>query len=110
MKNKYILLIILLITSISLTGCIEDSPVEYEIIKVNVVENTDENSIQKYFFDIIYIDDEGYIEYASTNQDSRHYIRLKLSDNDEYRLFHISSGFSMIFLELHIPKNTTTVL
>lgn len=109
--NKKIILIFVLLIVVFSAGCTDkNTPLEYEIIKVDVVENTDENSIQKYFFEIIYIDDEGYIEYASTGEDSHHYIRLKQSDDNKYRLFYISSGFSMDFLELHIPGNITTAL
>lgn len=110
--NKKLILIVLLLAIISFTGCVsENNPIEYEIIKVNVVENTDDDDLNQYDFDIIYISPEGYIRYMSTSkQDSNNIVRLKRSDDNEYKLFQISDGFPYDMFELHIPKNVTLAL
>jgi starvation-inducible outer membrane lipoprotein len=104
--NKKILLIILLLVSICLSGCTsKPEPIEYEIIKVDVVEATNENSIQKYDFDIVYVDDKGYIQYTTTSEYHRDIVRLKQSDDDKYRLFYLQDVIGGYMFELHIPKN-----
>lgn len=110
--NKKILLIILLLVSICLSGCTsKPEPIEYEIIKVDVVEATNENSIHKYDFNIVYVDDEGYIQYASTSKkDIYNYVELRQSYDDEYRLFYVDRQITNKLLELHIPKNMTEML
>ena len=110
--NKNILLIILLLISVCLSGCTTDpEPVEYEIIKVDVVENTDETSLHKYDFNIVYVNDNGYIRYASTSKKDRfNNVKLRQSYDDKYRLFKIDTQIGYQVLELHIPQNTTPML
>jgi len=109
---KKILLIFLLLISVCLAGCTsEPEPIEYEIMKVDVVESIDKNTIQKYDFDIVYIDDKGYIQYASTSKkDIYNYVKLRQSYDDEYRLFWVDTRITDQVLELHIPKNMTLIL
>ena len=76
-----------------------------------MVEATDKNSIQKYDFDIVYVDESGYIQYASTSKkDIYNYVELRQSYDDEYRLFWVGRQITNHVLELHIPKNTTMIL
>ncbi|MCK4678600.1 MAG: hypothetical protein KAT48_10745 [Bacteroidales bacterium] len=109
--NKKIILIVLLLATISFAGCAsKNNPIEHEIIKVNVVENIDDD-LNQYDFDIIYINPEGYIRYMSTSeQDSNNIVRLKRSDDNEYKLLKINDGISIDTFELHIPKNVTLFL
>jgi len=110
--TKKTLLIILLLVSVCLSGCTSKTePIEYEIIKVDMVENTNENSIQKYDFDIVYVNTKGYIKYASTSKkDIYNYVELRQSYDDEYRLFYKDRQNFGQLLELHIPKNTIMIL
>ena len=110
--NKKIILIILLLISICLSGCTDKpEPIEYEILKVDIVKVIDENSIQKYDFDIVYVDEKGYIKHASTSKkDIYNRIELRQSYDDKYRLLYIDRQISYHLLELHIPKDMIEML
>ena len=110
--NKKLILIVLLLVTVGFAGCVsENNSNERELIKVNVVENTDNDDLNYYDFDIIYIDGNGYIKYASSSRrDPINIIQLKQSDDDNYKLFRLGKSFAGREFELHIPKNVTLSL
>lgn len=110
---KQLLLVFLLIISIGMTGCTsKPESIEYEIINVRMIENTETEELYKYNFDVTYINLDGYIKFASTSyvRDNDNIIRLKQSDKDEYKFFWTGKIIIGDSFELYVPKNITKIL
>lgn len=110
--NIKLILIVLLLVTVGFAGCTsENNPKERELIKVDMIENTDDDDLNYYDFNIIYIDRDGYVKYASSSRrDPLNNINLKQSNYDDYKLFRLDNTFGSREFELHIPKNVTLCL